>query len=67
MNISSPGGGVVRKGELQWAGFWLAGVLCLVFTVVKLAVASPWSWWRVLLPLWVVLWQDALYIAVGFI
>ena len=67
MNISSPGGGVVRKGELQWAGFWLAGLLCLVFMVVKLASAFPWSWWRVLLPLWVVLWHDALYLAVGFI
>ena len=45
----------------------MAGLLCLVFTVVKLASALPWSWWRVLLPLWVVLWHDALYLAVGFI
>ena len=45
------------KGEVQWAGFWLAGSLCMVLAVVKLALALPWSSWRVLLPLEVVLWH----------
>ena len=48
-------------------GFWLAGLLCLALAVVKLALALPWLWRRVLLPLWVVLWQNAVYMAVGFI
>jgi len=39
----------------------------VVLAVVKLALALPWSWWRVLLPLGVVLWHNTVYIAVGFI
>ena len=35
--------------------------------VVKLTLALPWSWWRVLLPLSAVLWHNGVYIAVGFI
>ncbi len=57
----------MQKGEIQWAGFWLAGLLCVVLAVVKLTLALPWSWWRVLLPLGVVLWHNTVYIAVGFI
>jgi len=41
----------MQKGEIQGAGFCLAGFLCMVLAVVKLALALPWSWWRVLLPL----------------
>ena len=44
----------MKKGEIQWAGFWLAGLLSLALAVVKPLLALPWSWWRVLLPLWVV-------------
>jgi hypothetical protein len=57
----------MKKGEIQGAGFWLAGLLCMVLAVVKLALALPWSWWRVLLPLGVVLWHNTVYIAVGLI
>jgi len=57
----------VRKGDFQWAGFWLAGSLCLVLAVAKPLLGLPWSWWRVLLPFWVMLWHNALYLAVGFI
>jgi hypothetical protein len=57
----------VKKGEIQWAGLWLAGLLSLVLAVAKPLLALPWSWWRVLLPLWVMLWHNALYLAVGFI
>jgi len=57
----------MQKGEIQGAGFCLAGFLCMVLAVVKLALALPWSWWRVLLPLGVVLWHNTVYIAVGFI
>jgi hypothetical protein len=38
--------------ELQGAGFYLAGLLCLVLAALKLMLALPWSWWRVLVPLW---------------
>jgi hypothetical protein len=56
----------VKKGESQWAGFWLAALLCLVLAVVKLALALLWSLWRVLLPLWMMLWHNGVYMAVGF-
>ena len=29
----------MKKGELQWAGFYLAGLLCLVLIAVKLTLA----------------------------
>ena len=42
-------------------------MLSLALAVVKPLLALPWSWWRVLLPLWVVLWHNSVYMAVGFI
>ena len=57
----------MKEGELQWAGFNVAGLLSLVLMALKLALALPWSLWRVLLPLWVVLWHNAVHIAVGFL
>jgi hypothetical protein len=55
------------RQEIQMLGFYLAGFLCLVLAVLKLTIEGHWSWWRVLLPLWVVLGHNALYIAVGFV
>ena len=54
----------MRK-QFQMLGFYLAGFLCLVLAVLKLTIQGQWSWWRVLLPFWVVLGQNALYITVG--
>jgi hypothetical protein len=53
--------------QFQMRGFHLAGFLCLLLAVLKLTIEGHWSWWRVLLPLWVVLGHNALYIAVGFV
>jgi hypothetical protein len=53
--------------QFQMRGFYLAGFLCLLLAVLKLTIEGHWSWWRVLLPLWVVLGHNALYIAVGFV
>ena len=39
----------------------------MVLAVLKLTIEVHWSWWRVLLPLWVVLGHNVLYIAVGFV
>lgn len=57
----------MRNSEFQWVGFWLAGLLCLALTAAKLALAMPWSWWRILLPLWVVVLQNSVHVAAGFI
>jgi glucan phosphoethanolaminetransferase (alkaline phosphatase superfamily) len=65
--VLSSAGSVGLGRQIQAAGFYLAGLLCLVFAVLKLTGAAHWSWWRVFLPLWVILGHNALYIAVGFV
>lgn len=55
------------RRQIQPAGFYLAGLLCLIFAVLKLATGVHWSWWRVMLPLWVVAGHLLLYIVVGFL
>ena len=49
------------------AGFYWAGLLSLILGVLKVTVEAHWSWWRVLLPAWVVLGHGILYIGVGFL
>jgi len=48
-------------------GFSLAGFLSVILAAMKLTREGQWTWWRVLLPLWVVLGHNVLYIAIGFI
>jgi hypothetical protein len=57
----------VGPQPVQLAGFCLAGLLCAGLAVVKLTTEGHWSWWRVLLPLWVILGHNALYMLLGFI
>jgi hypothetical protein len=52
---------------IQTTGFYLAGFVSLVLAVLKLTVIVDWSWWRVMLPLWVFSVHNAAYILVGFI
>ena len=54
-------------GSFEPAGFCWAGLLCLVLAVLNLTGEAHWSWWRVLLPLWVVLGHNILYVAIGFV
>jgi hypothetical protein len=54
-------------GSFEPAGFWWAGFVCLVLAVLKLTGEAHWSWWRVLLPFWVVLGHNILYVAIGFV
>ena len=53
--------------QIQTAGFYLSGFLCLALAVLKLTIEGRWSWWRVLIPLWVVLGHNALYVTVRFV
>ena len=57
----------VGQQPIQLSGFCLAGLLCAGLAILKLTAEGHWSWWRVLLPLWVILGHNALYILVGFI
>jgi hypothetical protein len=52
---------------IQPAGFYWAGVLSLILGILKLTVETHWSWWRVLLPVCVVLGHNLVYISVGFV
>ena len=54
-------------GSFEPAGFCWAGLLCLVLAVLKLTGEAQWSWWRVLLPFWIVLGHNILYVAIGFV
>ena len=54
-------------GSFEPVGFYWAGFLCLVLAVLKLSGEAHWSWWRVLLPLWVVLGHNILYVAIGLV
>ena len=53
--------------QIQRLGFYLAGFLCLLLAALKLTIEGHWSWWRVLIPWWVVLGHNALYLLVGFV
>jgi hypothetical protein len=55
------------RQQIQMLGFWLAAALCLASVVLKLTGEVHWSWWRVLLPLWVILAHNAVYITVGLV
>jgi hypothetical protein len=69
VEVLSPGGGlsVRRHPQIQSEGFYVFGFFSLVFVVLKLTIEVPWSWWRVLLPLWVFLGHNLLHVLVGFI
>ena len=53
--------------QIQMLGFYWAGALCLALAIRKLTIEGHWSWWRVSLPIWVVLGHNALYVTVGFV
>jgi hypothetical protein len=57
----------VGQQPIQLSGFCLAGLLCVGLAVLKLTAEGHCSWWRVFLPLWVILGHNALYILVGFV
>jgi Resolvase, N terminal domain len=57
----------IRLGQIQTQGFYWAGFLSMVLAVLKQTIEGHWSWWRVLLPVWVVLGHNAVYITVAFV
>ena len=69
VEVLSTGGGlsVKRHQQIQCEGFYVFGFFSLVFAVLKLTIEVHWSWWRVLLPLWVFLGHNLLHVLVGFI
>jgi hypothetical protein len=53
--------------QIQTTGFYVSGFLSLALAMVKLTAIVNWSWWRVMLPLGVLLGHNAAYVLVGFI
>jgi hypothetical protein len=53
--------------QIQTTGFYLSGFLSLALAALKRMAIVDWSWWRVLLPLWVFLGHNAAYLLVGFV
>jgi len=56
-----------REDSRQTGGFWIFGFLSVVLAILKLTVATYWSWWRVLLPSLAFLGHNALYVLVGLL
>ena len=53
--------------QFQAKGFYLSACVSLVLAVLKLTEMKQWSWWRVFLPLWVIVGQNVIYVLVGFL
>ena len=53
--------------SISLTGFYGPVILSLILGGLKLTVEAHWSWWRVLLPVWVFLGQSIVYVGVGLI
>jgi hypothetical protein len=58
---------VSDNSPIQSRGFYLSGFVSLVLAILKLTGMVQWSWWRVFLPLWVMLGHTASYLLFGFL
>jgi len=58
---------VSASQQFQAKGFYLSGCVSLVLAALKLTEMKQWSWWRVFLPLWVIVGHNVIYVLVGFL
>ena len=58
---------VSGDSPIQSRGFYLSGFVSSVLAILKFRGMVQWSWWRVFLPLWVMLGHTASYLLVGFL
>jgi hypothetical protein len=58
---------VSASQQFQARGFYMSGCVSLVLAALKLTEMKSWSWWRVFLPLWVIVGQNVIYVLVGFL
>ena len=59
-------GATAGEKEIQTTGFFVFGALTLIVALLKLAVFSDWSWWRVSLPILIFVGFNIAYIVTGF-
>ena len=55
------------NNESKSSGLGISAVLQIVFLVLKLTGLIDWSWWLVLVPLWVDIGFSLLYIIIALI
>lgn len=55
------------SNESKSSGLGISAVLQIVFLVLKLTGLIDWSWWLVLVPLWVDIGFSLLYIIIALI
>jgi membrane protein YdbS with pleckstrin-like domain len=58
---------VSASEQFQAKGFYMSGCVSLVLAALKLTEMKSWSWWRVFLPLWVIVGHTVIYVLVGFL
>ena len=59
-------GATAGEKEIQTTGFFVFGALTLIVALLKLAVFTDWSWWRVSLPILIFVGFNIAYIVTGF-
>ena len=52
---------VSASQQFQAKGFYLSGFVSLLLAVLKLTEMKQRSWWRIFLPLWVILGHNVIY------
>lgn len=55
------------NNESKSSGLGISSVLQIVFLVLKLTGLIDWSWWLVLVPLWIDIGFSLLYIIIALI
>ena len=55
----------MKKSNSGTSGMSMLGVLQMIFIVLKALNLIPWSWWVVLIPLWIEL--GLIAIAIGYL
>lgn len=56
-----------KNNSSSSAGMGITGVLQIIFIVLKLVGAINWSWWVVLIPLWIDLGMSFILVLIVFI
>ena len=57
----------MENNSSSYAGIGVVGVLEIIFIVLKLVGVIDWSWWVVLIPLWIDLGMSFILVLIVFI
>ena len=57
----------MENNSSSYAGIGVVGVLEIIFIVLKLVGVIDWSWWIILIPLWIDLGMSFILVLIVFI